>query len=85
MSSDFTPTGRQIAAARELLGMTRAELAAVAGVHRNTIITWETGERLPRRETHARVFQTFERRGIEFLNGGQPGVRLHPDRVVTPV
>jgi transcriptional regulator with XRE-family HTH domain len=80
MSSESTPTGRQIAAARELLGMTRADLASVAGVHRNTIITWESGERLPRRETYARVLRALEARGVEFLNGRQPGVRLNPDK-----
>lgn len=85
MPSESTPTGRQIAAAREPLGLTRADLAGVAGVHRNTIITWETGERLPRRETHGRVLEALEQQGIEFLNDGHPGVRLHPDRVVTPV
>lgn len=76
MSDDVTPTGRQIAAARELLGLTRADLATVAGVHRNTIISWETGERLPRRETYARVMQALIGRGIEFLNDGKPGVRV---------
>jgi len=81
MSNESTPTGRQIAAARELLGMTRADLAVVAGVHRNTIISWETGERLPRRETYSRVLRAIEERGIEFLNGGQPGVRLNPNKI----
>lgn len=85
MSSESTPTGRQIAAARELLGMTRADLAAVAGVHRNTIITWESGERLPRKETYGRVRKALDERGIEFLNGGEPGVRLRPSKAVIPI
>lgn len=77
--------GRQVLAARDLLGMSQAELATAAGVSVNTLMSWETGQRIPRRETIRRVCDALERRGIEFLNHGAPGVRLQADKAVIPL
>ena len=62
-------------AARGLLGWTQRQLAAAADVHLDTIVTWEHGEHVPRDSTIARVVAVIEARGVEFTNGGQPGVR----------
>lgn len=78
-------TGKHVAAARGLVGMTQGDLAEASGIARKTIIEWESGIRAPRAETIDRVREAFERRGVEFLNGGSPGVRLHGDRSVIPV
>ena len=69
-------TGRQVAAARGLLGWTQGHLAEAADVGLQTIVRWESGDADPRRETVDRVVGAIEARGVEFLNGGQPGVRF---------
>lgn len=40
-------TGAQIRAARALLGWTRQELAAAAGLHRNAVAYWERAVAIP--------------------------------------
>ena len=69
-------TGRQLAAARSLLGWTQEHLATAADVTRHTIKDWELEHSLPRQSTIDRVRAAIEARGVEFLNGGQPGVRM---------
>ena len=78
-------SGRQIAAARELLNITQAQLAAAADVHSVVLSRIESGTVQPRDNTIAKVRDALERRGIEFLNGGSPGVRLHGEKSVIPV
>ena len=78
-------TGRHIAAARGLLGMTQGELAEAAGVERNTIMSWEAGDRVPRAATVENVRAALERRGIEFQNSDSPGVRLRGEKTLIPV
>ena len=68
-------SGRQLAAARSLLGWSQEQLAAAADVTQFTIMSWETERHIPRQATIARVQQAIEDRGVEFTNGGQPGVR----------
>ena len=49
-------TGRQIRAARALLGWTRADLAEAAGLHPNSVAYWENTTEIPTRpsqEPHA--------------------------------
>ena len=49
-------TGRQIRAARALLGWTRADLAEAAGLHPNSVAYWENAAEIPTRpsqEPHA--------------------------------
>ncbi len=69
-------TGKQLAAARALLGWSQSHLAEAADVALSTIVTWELEQHHPRTATVERVRQAIEVRGVEFLNGGQPGVRL---------
>jgi transcriptional regulator with XRE-family HTH domain len=68
--------GRQLAAARALLGWTQRQLATAADVSIETIISWEGDVRHPRRETVQKVLLAIEEMGVvEFTNGGNPGVR----------
>lgn len=69
--------GKQIAAARELLGITQEELALAAGVGRQTIATFESGQTDPRAESLDKLQRELERRGIEFSNSDGMGVRLN--------
>ena len=69
--------GNQIAAARELLGITQAELARSAGVSDPTVVNFETGKNAPHRATLDKIVTELERRGIEFTNGTGTGVRLN--------
>ena len=77
-------SGAQIRAARELLDLNQRELAAAASVDINTLGALERGKRPVFESSAEKVQEALERRGIEFLNGGKPGVRLHPDRAVIP-
>ena len=72
-------TGNQLRAARALLGIDQAELAKRAGVDINTVRNLEGKGAEPlggRVDTLRKVQSTLESAGIEFLNHGQPGVRL---------
>jgi transcriptional regulator with XRE-family HTH domain len=69
-------SGRQIAAARDLLGITQQELAEAAGVSKNTLIRFETGQGEPHAPNKAKIEQELFKRGIEFTNGTGIGVRL---------
>ena len=77
-------SGKQIAAARALLGISQNELAVAADVNANTIMRFETGQNVPRPATIRALRTELERRGIEFLNGGDPGVRFFASRVHKP-
>lgn len=70
--------GEQIAAARKLLKMTQVELAAATGLTKQTIIKFERGGHV-RPETIEAVRSALLERGIEFTNGGKPGVNLNRD------
>lgn len=73
-------TGHQLKAARALAGdMTQSVLAERAGVHVNTIRKIEdkgADEITSAADVVRRIQQVLETAGIEFLNHGQPGVRL---------
>jgi hypothetical protein len=62
------PSPRQIAAARVLLGLSRAELAAKAGLHVNALKRLEQGVTNPRRTTLEAVMRALDADGIEFLS-----------------
>ena len=71
-------TGRQLRAARALLGMEQIELAkrsrvAVGTIRRMESFDEEVGART---STLSQVQKALEKAGVEFLNDGQPGVRL---------
>ena len=65
----------QIRAARGLLNWTIRDLAAKAGVHRNTITRMEADE-VSHGPTIAAIVRALEDGGVEFTNGGQAGVRF---------
>jgi predicted transcriptional regulator len=71
-------TGRQLRAARALLGIEQVDLAKRARVAIGTIRRMESfaGEVGSRTETLSKVQAALERAGIEFLGEGRPGVRL---------
>ena len=77
-------TGKHITAARALLGFTQADLAAVSSVAESTIRRFETGNNEPRPATVETLRRALEDRGIEFYNGGDPGVRLFPSKAKKP-
>ena len=67
--------GEQVAAARKLLKMTQIDLAEAASLTQATITKFERGGHV-RPETVEAVREALLQRGIEFTNGGEPGVRL---------
>ena len=71
-------SGRQLRAARVLLGWEQIELSKKARVAIGTIRRMESfdGPIGSRTETLRKVMGALERGGIEFLNDGKPGVRL---------
>jgi transcriptional regulator with XRE-family HTH domain len=71
----ITMNGAQVRMARAALKMNVRDLAAAAEVSPNTITRVEAD--LPSNATTmAAIRRVFEAAGIEFTNGGQPGVRL---------
>ncbi len=77
-------TGKHIAAARALLGLSQTDLAEISSVAANTIVRFETGKNDPRPATVETLRRALEDRGIEFMNGGDPGVRLFQSRAKKP-
>jgi predicted transcriptional regulator len=71
-------TARQMKAAWSLLGWNQPKLAEASGVSLPTIKRMElSADRVGGRARNVyAVLDTFERAGIEFLNGNAPGVRL---------
>jgi transcriptional regulator with XRE-family HTH domain len=69
-------TGAQIKAARELLGWSRYRLAPRADIGHKFLIEFENGERTLDLDRVARLKATLEAAGVEFTNGGAPGVML---------
>lgn len=72
-------TGNQLKAARALAGLEQKDVAEKAGVNVNTIRNMEAagaGQIAGRALNVQNVQRVLEQEGIEFLNHGQPGVRL---------
>jgi transcriptional regulator with XRE-family HTH domain len=72
-------TGNQLRAARALIDMDQETLAKAAGVSANTIRNMEAAKAETIRgnnQTVVSVQAALEAAGIQFLNHGQPGVRL---------
>jgi transcriptional regulator with XRE-family HTH domain len=70
MSSTNLITGRQIAAARDLLKLTKRDLAQQLGLHYNTVVRIEASTRRQRQShTLTLIVEELQRRGIEFING----------------
>jgi transcriptional regulator with XRE-family HTH domain len=72
----MTITAAQCRAARMLAGMSQAELAGVAVVPATLITDYETGVGMPEPSDLEAIQSALEWAGVEFTNGGQPGVRL---------
>lgn len=71
--------GNQLKAARALAGLEQKDVAVASGIHVNTIRSMEASGSAPiagRSQNVQAVQRALEARGIEFLNHGQPGVRL---------
>lgn len=73
-------SGKQVKAARDLLGITQAELSEATGLTRNTISNFEAGTADPYQTSLDKITEELERRGIEFSNGTGVGVRLNNDK-----
>jgi transcriptional regulator with XRE-family HTH domain len=69
---------RQIKAARMLLDWSQDRLAEAAGIGIATIKRLEAQDKGlgGRDDTVSKIVGAFEAAGVEFTNGGQPGVRL---------
>jgi transcriptional regulator with XRE-family HTH domain len=69
---------RQIKAARALLGWSQSDLAGASGISEPTIKRLEAndGEIGGRADTAEKIQVALESAGVEFTNGGQPGVRM---------
>jgi transcriptional regulator with XRE-family HTH domain len=59
-----------------MLEIDQAALADLALVHRNTIMGFESGRKVPTRNNMNAIQAALEAAGVEFINGDQPGVRL---------
>jgi transcriptional regulator with XRE-family HTH domain len=71
-----TITGDQAKTARQLLGWTQATLAAEVRVSATTISKFEQGGRRPPLLALSAMKLALEAAGVEFTNGGEPGVKL---------
>lgn len=71
-------TAAQCRAARGLIDMDQASLGGAANVSRNTIVSFESGQREPGVNNLAAIQAALEQAGVIFVaeNGEGPGVRL---------
>ena len=72
----MTITGSQVKAARRLLRWTQDQLAVEVRVSPATIGHFESGRRQPSALIVIVIRRVLEAAGIEFSNGGEPGVKL---------
>jgi transcriptional regulator with XRE-family HTH domain len=63
-------------AARGLIDWSQSDLAAASGVSLSTVRDFETGKRTPIANNLAALQRALETAGVEFTNGGEPGVKL---------
>lgn len=68
----------QCRAARALIEMDQAALAAASNISRNTIVAFEKGQRSPNTNNLLAIRAALEAAGVIFVaeNGEGPGVRL---------
>ena len=67
----------QCRAARALLDWTQPRLAEKAVVGLSTVVDFERERREVSSEAIAKMKDALESAGVEFTNGGQPGVRMN--------
>lgn len=66
--------GRQIRAARGLLGWSRSDLIDASGVSMSALLRLESAQADSRSSTFNKVIVALNAAGIEFINDGQNGV-----------
>lgn len=66
--------GRQIRAARGLLGWSRSDLIEASGVSLSALLRLESAQADSRSSTLNKVTAALNAAGIEFINDGQNGV-----------
>lgn len=66
----------QCRAARALVDITQDRLAELSGVSKRTIAHFEAGQRSPIPANLTALQRALEEAGVEFTNGGEPGVKL---------
>jgi DNA-binding XRE family transcriptional regulator len=71
-------TSEQVRGARAMLRMEQRDLAAAAGISLETVkrIERSPGPISALAATVEKIQQALERAGVDFTNGGQPGVRM---------
>lgn len=75
--------GRQIGAARVLLGLNQTELAGLLGIEGTYLSKIENAMINPRLETRERIKRVLEAQGIIFTNGDEPGVKTSRERAAS--
>ena len=66
--------GRQIRAARGLLGWSRADLIEASGVSLSALLRLESAQADSRSSTLNKVIAALNAAGIDFINDGQQGI-----------
>jgi transcriptional regulator with XRE-family HTH domain len=69
-------TGEQVKAARGLLSWSQLALALEANVDQSTVWKFEAGKSRPSALIASTIRRALEAAGVEFTNGGEPGVKL---------
>jgi transcriptional regulator with XRE-family HTH domain len=69
-------TGEQVKVARKLLGWSQQVLAGHVGVSEAVISSFERGRRVASEWIFREIRAALEAAGVEFTNGGEPGVKL---------
>jgi transcriptional regulator with XRE-family HTH domain len=59
-----------------MVGWTRQQLAQASGVGFSTLSDFEAGRHTPHPANMSAIIGAFERVGVEFTNGAEPGVKL---------
>lgn len=77
--------GHRIRDAREVLGMTQAELAAQVGVHKNQVSEWENGRVQRIKRPHRQILSDVLRVPLWELSPGGAGRPTPPDKPLTSV
>ena len=72
-------TGKQVRAARELLGWSQMTLALEANIEQSTVAKFERGESRPSVLTVSTIKRSLEGAGVEFPEG-EPTVSLRKGR-----
>jgi ribosome-binding protein aMBF1 (putative translation factor) len=73
-------TAAQCRAARGLIGWSQQQLATASKVAKPTIANFEVGKSTPYERTAKDLVAALEAAGVEFTNGGQPGVRMRKEK-----